>query len=323
MLRFPVVTTAQYDPIIPRPQFVTMATWHGPPHGARSLSPITELTTPASLRSISLPHVDHEYDYHDESPIDFRLRQADDGDGDSVYSQESTRTIVPAEPSAAPAASLATASPPISPPANIRPFPSPTEGLPPPPRSLISSLRGSTPHNTPPASPGLAYLEGSSSIATTPIAPIGFAGVQRSFAEQENVGSEKPGQDEEPEHGDEDWDRASVVTASSAGIAGVGAGMKSTAPGPRNRPNSLQGTSQVSSCNRVMVTWKADHQMSNRPEAPLRFATTFHSSLVNIPLVASPGFSPAQAPSSGRKTPRGGTPVSSRPSSIHEPTQVS
>jgi hypothetical protein len=109
----------------------------------------------------------------------------------------------------------------------VRAFPSPTEGLPPPPRSMTSSLRGSTHRPTPPASPGLAYLE-----------DIGPAL------------SEEKGADQEQDHDQEDdeVDRASVASVSSAGIAGVGAGMKSTAPGPRSRPSSLQGFSPVSWC---------------------------------------------------------------------------
>lgn len=263
MLRLPVVKLVQYDSITSRPSLVTMATYPGPTHAARSLSPITELTTPASARSINLPHVDAVYDYQDESPIqplhyhhfDSLATGDGDGDGDSIYSQGSTKTVVPEPSPTRPDSSAHNTSPLPSPPANVRAFPSPTEGLPPPPRSMTSSLRGSTHRPTPPASPGLAYLEDSGSNDTTPTAPASQAGLRAAAlvpsgpasSEEKREGQEHD-HDREHDHEDDEVDRASVASVSSAGIAGVGAGMKSTAPGPRSRPSSLQGFSPVSCC---------------------------------------------------------------------------
>lgn len=244
-----------------------MATWPVPPHAPRSLTPIIELTTPASARSIRLPEVDHEYDYRDESPIPqrtnqlFQNKQMGDNDGDSVYSQGSTRTIVPAvRLSDRVPDSASITSPPISPPANIRRLPSPSEGLPPPPRSLTSSVRDSTPRNIPPTSP-------------RPISELNRQ--QRSDHGRHRA-------EEGQQQGEDEWDKASVATTSSAGIAGVGAGMKSTAPGPGTRPDSLQLSRQVS-----CPFWKhwgkltissANDQKHHRgsPQLFTRHSSTYH-----------------------------------------------
>jgi hypothetical protein len=153
MLRLPLSSIFNgHDSITTRPKLITMATYPAPtPHIVRPLSPITELTTPSSARSISLPVVEDKiYDYNDESPIRPRalgeVEEERDGDGDSVYSQGSSCTVVPNDP--VPSVEVSTSpsddAPPISPPANIRPFPTPSGSLPPPPRSATLPTKSST-----------------------------------------------------------------------------------------------------------------------------------------------------------------------------------
>jgi hypothetical protein len=219
MLRLPLVHIIYEHDLTPRPQLVTMATYPTTAHIIRPLSPITELTTPASARSISLPVVDKEYDYQDESPIG-RGGQADDGDGDSVHSQGSSSTVVPnAESSARPNTPPHDQVPPISPPANIRPFPTPSGGLPPPPRSTLLTRNAMLP-----ISPGLAYLQDTDPA----ISPD---------AQTQSV--DQIGRD------DEEIDGMSIASVTSAGIAGVGAHVRATAPGPRSRTSSIHVTDQV------------------------------------------------------------------------------
>lgn len=242
MLRLPLSSIFNgHDSLTTRPKLITMATYPAPtPHIVRPLSPITELTTPSSARSISLPVVDDKiYDYNDESPIRSRtlggLEEERDGDGDSIYSQGSSRTVVPNDPPTTAAGSLSPSdvSPPISPPANIRPFPTPSGSLPPPPRSATLPIKSSA-RAVLPISPGLAYLQDTGSAFASPISP----------------GAQTPIDQLEKE--DEEVDRMSLASVSSAGIAGVGAHVKSTAPGPRSRPASINVSEHVSPYSREL-----------------------------------------------------------------------
>jgi hypothetical protein len=220
MLRFPLVHIIYEHDLTPRPKLVTMATYPTTAHIIRPLSPITELTTPASGRSISLPVVDKEYDYQDESPIG-RRAQAEDGDGDSVYSQGSSSTVVPNAESTSHRADAPPHDevPPITAPANIRPFPTPSGGLPPPPRSTLSTRNAMQP-----ISDGLAYPQDTDPA----ISPD---------AQTQSV--DQIGRD------DEEIDGMSIASVTSAGIAGVGAHARATAPGPRSRTSSIHVTDQV------------------------------------------------------------------------------
>ena len=247
MLRLPLSHILDHHEIVTtRPKLITMATYPAPtPHIVRALSPITELTTPASARSIALPVVEDKiYDYADESPIrphgtrEIEVKGEGEvaGDGDSVYSQGSSRTIVPndvSSPIAGPASS-SDQEPPISPPAIIRPFPTPSGSLPPPPRSATLSTRSSARPNLP-ISSGLAYLQDTGPAFASSVTP--------------NVTPIDVILDME----DEDVDRRSLASVSSAGIAGVGAHVKSTAPGPRSRPGNIIVCEQVSLSSSVFV----------------------------------------------------------------------
>lgn len=227
MLRLPLVHIIYEHDLTPRPKLFTMATYPATAHIIRPLSPITELTTPASSRSISLPVVDREYDYQDESPIAQRghadFDRDGDGDGDSIYSQGSSSTLVPN-------AELSTRRPntpphddvPISPPANVRPFPTPSGGLPPPPRSSLSARSAVSP-----VSPGLAYLQDTDPIISSPISPD---------AQTHPVDQVER---------DEEIDGMSIASVTSAGIAGVGAHVRATAPGPASQPSSIHVPDRV------------------------------------------------------------------------------
>ena len=236
MLRLPLSSIFNgHDSLITRPKLITMATYPAPtPHIVRPLSPITELTTPSSARSIRLPVVEDKiYDYNDESPIRPRAQagmgEERDGDGDSINSQGSSCTVVPSDP--APPVEVSNSpsgdAPPISPPVNIRPFPTPSGSLPPPPRSAPLPVRSST-RPDPPVSPGLAYLQDTGSAFASPISP----------------GAQTP-IDQTSEKEDEEVDRMSLASVSSAGIAGVGAHSKATAPGPSGRPGGVDVPKQV------------------------------------------------------------------------------
>ena len=240
MLRLPLSSIFNgHDSLITRPKLITMATYPAPtPHIVRPLSPITELTTPASARSIRLPVVEDKiYDYNDESPIQSRARErvGEERDGDSIYSQGSSCTVVPNDPASTAEESTSTSDdvPPISPPANIRPFPTPSGSLPPPPRSATLPVRSSTRPDLP-VSPGLAYLQDTGSAFASPISP----GAQTLI-------------DQTSEKEDEEVDRMSLASVSSAGIAGVGAHSKATAPGPRSRPGSFYVQEHVSALRSV------------------------------------------------------------------------
>jgi hypothetical protein len=197
----------------------------------RSLSPITELTTPASARSIALPLVDKPYDYKDECPIHPNILSADRGqeedgndDRDSTFSHGSNRTVVPssAEPSPLPVSD--SSSPLPSPPSTIRAFSSPTTGLPPPPRPIHS--RGDS--HSQPTTPQSSALQ---------LDPQAIRDL-KTF--QNQVDYDSP--EEEQEEGDE-MDRASVSTA---GMAGIGSGIYSDAvKQKKHRPKSLHNTSHV------------------------------------------------------------------------------
>ena len=242
MLRLPLSSIFDvHDSVTTRPKLITMTTYPAPtPHIVRPLSPITELTTPASARSIRLPVVEDKiYDYNDESPIRPRaqagMAEERDGDGDSTYSQGSSCTVVPNDP--APTAEVSTSPsddvPPISPPANIRPFPTPSGSLPPPPRSATLPVRSFSRPDLP-VSPGLAYLQDTGSAFASPISP----------------GAQTP-MDQTSEKEDEEVDRMSLASVSSAGIAGVGAHSKATAPGPRSRPGSFYVPEHVSALRSI------------------------------------------------------------------------
>lgn len=200
----------------------------------RSLSPITELTTPASARSIPLPS-DRTYDYQDESPIHPRTSgslgrpegedEDDEGDRDSSYSHESNRTVVPspAEPSPLPGSD--SSSPLPSPPSTIRAFSSPATGLPPPPPPIHSRADNHSQPTTPRSS--ALQLE-PQAIRELKI----FLG---------DVGNDSPDAEED----DDEMDRASVSTA---GMAGIGSGIYGDAvKQKKHRPKSLHVTSHVSS----------------------------------------------------------------------------
>jgi hypothetical protein len=170
------------------------------------------------------------YNYQDESPSrPYALSEVEEeegGDGDSVYSQGSSCTVVPNDPASSITGSNSPSDqePPISPPANIRPFPTPSGSLPPPPRSATLPVKSS--RTVLPLSPGLAYLQDTGSAFASPISP----GAQTPIDQAE----------------DEEVDRISLASVSSAGIAGVGAHVKATAPGPRSRPASINVPSNVS-----------------------------------------------------------------------------
>ena len=284
MLRLPLSSIFNgHDSITTRPKLITMATYPAPtPHIVRPLSPITELTTPSSARSISLPVVEDKiYDYNDESPIQPRalagLDEERDGDGDSIYSQGSSCTVVPNDPALSGEVSTSPSddAPPISPPANIRPFPTPSGSLPPPPRSATLPIK-SPARAVLPISPGLAYLQDNGSAFASPTSP----GAQTPI----DQGSEKE---------DEEVDRMSLASVSSAGIAGVGAHSKATASGPRSRPGSINVPEQVNP--QLSVIDQADPQ-TKPPGHARRTSLTSHIT----PVMPSPLGPPQTRPISAR-----------------------
>lgn len=221
-----------------------------PPHIVRSLSPITELTTPASARSIPLPPVGQAYDYKDESPVrpntNHHNDHADagggdgddddsDGDGASTYSAGSGRTVVPtsAEPSpvvVSPSSAHVQDTALPSPPLTVRPFPSPTASLPPPPRNI--STRNDSPGRS--STPQLSSLRLHHQPEEEEPSWLPY---DRSPLEP------SPQESHARESDDEDADRASVSTA---GMAGIGASRWEDAIREKKaRPKSLHTSRPV------------------------------------------------------------------------------
>lgn len=279
-----------------------------PPHAVRSLSPITELTTPASARSIALPLVEKAYDYNDykdESPIQpltpdvlalvnghpNGFRHDDNDDRASTHSEGSTRTVVPSSTEPSPLPPVSSDSPLPSPPSALRPFHSPTASLPPPPRPISvkgeRSSQPSTPHSAavpldPPAvhEPTARLLEGD--------------------RPDHHYGEGTDGHD--GPHDDED-DRMSVSTA---GIAGIGSGtFAETAKKKKGRPKSLHGTRDVRLSSGFL---RSCMLMLQPPLSPIASSAAFpshHASLVDIPNIPNIPPTPDAGGTLGRPASKG------------------
>ena len=220
-----------------------------PPHVrvVRSLSPITELTTPASARSIPLPE-ENVYDYMDESPIHphapgRRVHQEEEkeDDGDSVHSQESNRTVVPSSSEPSPLPPSDSSSPLPSPPSTIREFQSTTTGLPPPPRPTHSKGDSDSQPTTPRSSALQLDARAIRELKT-------FQDTEYDSPDEEN---------HDRDHDDDDeMDRASVSTVGMAGIGSVIYG--DAAKQKKHRPKSLHNSSHVSCITHTSETSQAD-----------------------------------------------------------------
>lgn len=296
-----------------------------PPHVVRSLSPITELTTPASARSIALPPVEKTYgydDYKDESPIqpltphgpprvnshsDPHDEHSED-DRESTHSSGSTRRVVPSSHEPSPLAPVSPSSPLPSPPSTIRPFPSPTASLPPPPRPISTRGQAESQSSTPQSATG--PLDHPLLLDHIPVPLDGDD--NHTTAQVEGAGEDE---------GYTDHDEADRMSVSTAGIAGIGSGaFAETAKKKKGRPKSLHGTRDVSRSISAQLT-SADP--AQPPLSPISSSAAFpshHASLVNIPNIPSIPPTPDGNTINGRPASRqtkspNGSPQRSRPSS--------
>jgi len=195
------------------------------PGSSRRLSPITELTTPGSFRTIPLPGLDApDYASERERTPSPEHSVRSHGPGDTITSHEISDRARPSPtirpPARAPRSSARPGPTPIPILQRTHPFPSDASpgGLPPPPRPAAAIL-------TPPASP-------------SPYGPLSDE-ARRRYARRYQANLETS---QAPVSRPEDVGPVTSEDASTTNLAGVGAGDACRIDTARSRPSSFHAS---------------------------------------------------------------------------------